>query len=58
LRKGGFSESRSKPKEAAIQLVESIVPEAEELARESLRKVFQLRLEILFSNGNRVDEVF
>jgi hypothetical protein len=44
--------------QAAIQLVESIVPEAEGLARESLRKVFQLRLESLLSNGNRVDEVF
>jgi len=43
---------------AAIYLVESIVPEAEKLARTALRKIFELHLETLFDQPNKVEALF
>jgi hypothetical protein len=43
---------------AAIYLVETIVPEAEKLARTALRKIFALHLETLFDQPNKVEALF
>lgn len=43
---------------AAIYLVETIVPEAEKLARTGLRKIFALHLETLFDQPNKVEALF
>ncbi len=43
---------------AAIYLVETIVPEAEKLARTALLKIFTLHLETLFDRPNKVEALF
>jgi len=49
---------RKDAEEAAIYLVEGIVPMAERLARMSLLKVLESGLERLFKNGDSVEQLF
>lgn len=49
---------RRSPEQSAIYLVEHVVPQAENLARRSLRKVFELQLESVFENAERVNALF
>ncbi len=44
--------------QAAIYLVEGIVPTVERIARRSLRRIFERRLEELFKTGSKVDLLF
>lgn len=44
--------------QSAIYLVEGIVPQAEHLARNALKKVFELKLEGTFDNPQKIDAIF
>ena len=44
--------------QAAIYLVDSIVPQAERLARRSLAKVLDMNLESLFENAGKLNSLF
>src|SRR5439155_18384199 len=44
--------------QAAIHLVESVVPSAEKLARRALVKIFEMGLESIFNNPSKISALF